>query len=99
MWTCFQRLEWLFWPSYELSNGSNRCPKKATVSYHDDFGVTLAGGDNERRPPGGGLLVNGQLDLPGMQVAQDLLQRRHISLGGHVVEHGLLLLQAFTFIL
>ena len=64
------------------------------INYHDDFGVALAGGDDERGPAGGGLLVDGQLDLPRVEVAQDLLQRRHVPLGRHVVEHGLLLLQS-----
>ena len=61
-------------------------------NYHDYFGVPLAGGDDERRPARGGLLVDGQLDLARVEVAQDLLQRRHVALGSHVVEHSLLLL-------
>ena len=61
-------------------------------SYHDDFGVTFARGHDERRPAGGGLLVDGQLDLARVQVAQDLLQHGHIALGRAVVEHRLLLL-------
>ena len=70
--------------------GNKGCVMVANL---DNVKVTFAGGDDEGRPPGGGLLVDGQLDLPRVQVAQDLLQRRHVPLGGHVVEHRLLLLQ------
>ena len=59
--------------------------------------MALAGGDDERGPSGRGLLVDGQLDLPRVEVGQDLFQRRHVALGRDVVEHCLLLLQLIKY--